>query len=492
MHKIIEANLDNVLRYGFIPSLGEIISGKVRDCHFKKDLMYMIASDRISCFDVILNQCIPYKGQVLNEISRYFFRNISVNNTEKIEHVVKNALPVKNSIDPNLMLVEGCTPIKIELVVRNYLTGSMWRAYKEGRRKFSGMKFKNGLKQNQQLEELFINPTSKAEEGHDEEINEKQCLEIISKQFNLKKDEAGELYEKIKKQSIAIFQSGMQLASSGKLLLVDTKYEFGMTKDGRLVLIDEIHTPDSSRYWLKKDYEKGKPEEWSKEFVRQYLISQGFMGDGKIPDLSKEVIIETSKRYIDIYERLVGKFEFNEYPIQQRLIHNLKKTGHTKGMLAVIIMGSFNDISHCCSLKTELKKYDIPVEMRVASAHRTPAYVEKLINYYNKSIEPLVMIGVAGGTDALSGALAARSNNLVISCPPYSSSPKEVKKALEMCLGNPKGSSNVLTPKRENVAKATAQHFSQYDSKLSEKLVKEVKDKEKDILEKDKFVKEED
>lgn len=465
MLKKIEENLNNVLKHAYIPELGELKSGKVRDCHFKDGVMYMIASDRISCFDVILNQCIPYKGQVLNETSRYFFRMLSINNPEKVEHVVKNALPVKNSLDPNIMLVEECTPIKIEMVVRGYITGSMCRAYEEGKRTFSGINFKDGLKKNQQLEEVFINPTSKAETGHDEEIDEKQCTKIIAKQFNLKKEEAEEIYEKIKKQAVSVFERGSSLASNGGLILVDTKYEFGITKDNKLVLIDELHTPDSSRYWMKEDYKKGVPEEWSKEFVRQYLLSQGFKGDGKIPDLTKEVIIETSRRYIEIYERLAGRaFEFHDFPIQQRLVHNLKKTGHIKGSLAVIIMGSKSDMKHCKAIEQELQKYSIPVEMKVASAHRTPSLVEKIVNEYNKSIESLVLVSVAGGTDALSGVLGSLSTNLVISCPPYKKDPKENAWITNQYLGNPKGSACALIPRRENVAKATAHYLTAFQN----------------------------
>ena len=491
MYKKIKENIDNVLKYAYIPELGEIKSGKVRDCHFKDDLMYMIASDRISCFDVILNQCIPYKGQVLNETSRYFFNMLPAYNKESMDHVVKNVSLDKNPIDPNVMLVENCTTVKIEMVVRQYLTGSMWRDYEKGKRVFSGVKFKDGLKKNQELENLFINPTSKADVGHDEEIDEKQCREIISKQFDIKKEQAEELYGKMKKQALSIFEGGMYFADMGDLLLVDTKYEFGMTKDKRLVLIDEVHTPDSSRYWLKKDYDKGNPEEWSKEFVRQYLINKGFKGEGKIPDLPKEVIIETSRRYIELYERLTSKaFEFDEKPIQQRLINNLKRTSDIKGLFAALIMGSKSDIGHCYQIRNDLKiYYGIPAEFRVASAHRTPAYVEEIANHYNRSIEPLVIISVAGGTDALSGALAARSKNLVISCPPYRDSPKEIRKSLEICLGNPEGSSNALITRRENVAKAVAQHFSSHDNNISEKLLKEIKDKESRVLKEDKSVK---
>lgn len=456
MQKKIEENLNNILQHAYIPELGDLKSGKVRDCHFKDDVMYMVSSDRISCFDVILNQCIPYKGQVLNETSRYFFRNLPTG----VNHVVKNALPVENPIDPNLMLVEKCDPIRIELVVRNYLTGSMWRDYEKGKRTFSGIKFKDGLKQYQQLEELFINPTSKAEKGHDEEVDEKKCVDIISKQLKINEEEAHELYFEMKKQATAVFERGIEVASRGDLVLVDTKYEFGMTKDKKLVLIDEVHTPDSSRYWMKEDYKKGKHEEWSKEFVRQHLLSKGFKGDGAVPNLTKDVIIETSKRYIDIYERLVGrKFEFIDFPIQQRLVHNLKKIGHIKGGLAVIVIGSSSDIKHCKAIEKELEKYDIPVELKVASVHRSPSLVEKLVEKYNKSIEPLVLVSVAGGTDALSGTLGSLSKHLVLSCPPYKKSPKENLWILPQYVGNPKGSACALVPLRENVAKAVAQYF---------------------------------
>lgn len=460
MHKKIEENINNVLRHAYIPELGEMYSGKVRDIYRLEDKLLMITSDRVSCFDRILNQCIPYKGKVLNEMSRYFFRMISVNAPMEVKHATLNALPIENLIHPNAILAEYVTPIKLEMVVRGYRSGSFDRAYAKGKRRFFENKLRNGIKKYEKLDSPIITPSTKAEAGHDVELkNRKQAISIIAKDFKFSFEEAENIYQKMENISHFLFERGTMLAKQGGLILVDTKYEFGL-KGKELFLIDEINTPDSSRYWMVEDYKKGKPAEWSKEFVRQYLLNLGFSGEGEIPDLTEEVIIETSKRYINIYERIVGNFEFYDEPIEKNLVRSLKNKGYIEGMLAVIIMGSENDMPHVGYLEAELKKQGITSKRYTASVHRKPSLVEKIVNELNKSIEPLVIISVAGGTDALSGTLGSLSKNPVISCPPYDKSPKENLWMINQYIGNPRGSSCALVPRRENAVKAVLQYFN--------------------------------
>ena len=255
----------------------------------------MVASDRISAFDVILPKGIPYKGQVLNQIAAKF-----LDATADIVPNWKLATP-----DPMVTIGVRCEPFKVEMVIRGYLTGSAWRAYKSGERNLCGIQLPEGMKENQKFPTPIITPTTKADEGHDENISKE---EIIAQGLVSKSD-----YEQLEKYTQALFLRGTEIAAEKGLILVDTKYEFGK-KDGKIILIDEIHTPDSSRYFYAEGYEerfvKGEEQrQLSKEFVRQWLIQNGFQGKTgqKIPEMTEEYCNSVAERYIELYEHIVGE-----------------------------------------------------------------------------------------------------------------------------------------------------------------------------------------
>ena len=296
---------------------GEKKSGKVRDFYTKDDKIILITSDRISAFDVILNQGIPYKGQALNQTSEFWF-----NTTKKImkNHIV--AVP-----DPNVMIAQQCKPEQIEVVIRGYITGSAWRRYKHLKENnepliISGVEFPDNLQKDEKLPEPVFTPTTKATEGHDEEISQKEIVAqgIVSK----------EILDQITEAAFKIYNEGVRLVKNQGGILVDTKYEFGLTPEGELVLIDEVHTADSSRYWLSDQYdeqfEKGENQKGlDKEYVRNWLRENGFMGNGVIPDLPEEVVIQASLNVIKSYELITGQIfqPAIKYATNARLQQNL-------------------------------------------------------------------------------------------------------------------------------------------------------------------------
>ena len=278
------------------PGQNGVYHGKVRDVYnINDELLVMVASDRISAFDVILPKGIPYKGQVLNQIAAKF-----LDATADIVPNWKIATP-----DPMVTIGVRCEPFKVEMVIRGYLTGSAWRAYKSGERNLCGIQLPEGMKENQKFPTPIITPTTKADEGHDENISKE---EIIAQGLVSKSD-----YEQLEKYTQALFLRGTEIAAEKGLILVDTKYEFGK-KDGKIILIDEIHTPDSSRYFYAEGYEerfvKGEEQrQLSKEFVRQWLIQNGFQGKTgqKIPEMTEEYCNSVAERYIELYEHIVGE-----------------------------------------------------------------------------------------------------------------------------------------------------------------------------------------
>ncbi|MBO7256446.1 MAG: phosphoribosylaminoimidazolesuccinocarboxamide synthase [Bacteroidales bacterium] len=291
--------------FSFKKQTGKYI-GKVRDVYTIDDrFIVMIATDRISAFDVVLPKGITYKGQVLNQIASMF-----LDSTEDIVPNWKIASP-----DPMVTVGYKCQGLPVEMIVRGYLTGSAWRAYKNGAREICGVRIPDGMKENQKFETPIITPTTKAEIGaHDEDISKE---EIISRGLVSAED-----YEKLEKYTLALFQRGTEIAAKRGLILVDTKYEFGK-RDGEIYLIDEIHTPDSSRYFYAESYQErfdnGEPQkQLSKEFVREWLMENGFSGqpDQKVPFMDDERVNIISQRYIELYENITGeKFvpaEYNE------------------------------------------------------------------------------------------------------------------------------------------------------------------------------------
>ena len=273
-----------------------VYHGKVRDVYsICNDILVMVATDRISAFDVILPKGIPSKGQVLNQIAASF-----LDATADIVPNWKLATP-----DPMVTVGKKCEGFAVEMIIRGYLTGSAWRAYKEGCREICGVKLPDGMRENERFPEPIITPTTKAAEGHDEDISRE---EIIAKGIVSKED-----YDQVEKYTRALFARGTEIAASKGLILVDTKYEFGKA-DGKVILMDEIHTPDSSRYFYADGYqekfEKGEPQkQLSKEFVRQWLIENGFMGKKgqQVPEMTDEYCETVSQRYIELYEDITGK-----------------------------------------------------------------------------------------------------------------------------------------------------------------------------------------
>lgn len=281
--------------------------GKVRDVYDINDkYLVMVVSDRISAFDVVLPEGIPFKGQVLNRIAAKF-----LDATKDILPNWKVAVP-----DPNVTVGYKCEPFKVEMVIRGYLAGHAWREYKAGKRTLCGVELPEGMVENQKFPHPIITPTSKASEGHDEDISKE---DVISMGIATREE-----YEQLEKYTQALFQRGTEIAAKQGLILVDTKYEFGK-KDGVIYLMDEIHTPDSSRYFYAEGYEerlaKGEHQkQLSKEFVREWLMSNGFQGQEgqKVPDMTPEVVNGITNRYIELYEKIVGeKFDREEYSEEQ-------------------------------------------------------------------------------------------------------------------------------------------------------------------------------
>jgi phosphoribosylaminoimidazole-succinocarboxamide synthase len=299
------------------PGQKSVYKGKVRDVYNIDDkYLLMVVSDRISAFDVVLPRGIPYKGQVLNQIAAKF-----LDATSDIVPNWKIATP-----DPTVTIGHICKPYPLEMIVRAYLTGSSWRTYKSGSRKICGIRLPEGMKEHEKFPVPIITPTTKAEQGrHDEDISKEEIL----KSGLVQEDE----YALIEKYTMDVFMRGSEIAAQHGLILVDTKYEFG-SKDGKIMLIDEINTPDSSRYFYADEYQerfdKGLPQkQLSKEFVREWLMENGFQGQPgqKVPEMSDEFVNQVSGRYIELYENITGeKFEKTDISdVRSRIEKNCKK-----------------------------------------------------------------------------------------------------------------------------------------------------------------------
>ena len=279
------------------PNQSNLYKGKVRDVYtINEDKLIMIATDRISAFDFVLPKGIPFKGQVLNQIASTFLKATN--------DIVPNWLEA--TPDPSVSVGKRCEPFKVEMVIRGYLTGHAWREYRDGKRTICGVTMPDGMKENDRFPAPLITPTTKAEVGHDEDISRE---EILAQGIVTEED-----YVQLENYTIALFERGTKMAAERGLILVDTKYEFGKDSEGVITLIDEIHTPDSSRYFYKDGYQESqdkgeKQKQLSKEFVRQWLIENGFQGkDGQeIPFMSEEFVVSVSERYIELFEHITGE-----------------------------------------------------------------------------------------------------------------------------------------------------------------------------------------
>ncbi len=313
----ILAQLPFCLESTDFPALGDKYEGKVRDNYTKDGKRIIIVSDRLSAFDKIITK-IPFKGQVLNQMAQFWF--------EKTKDIVGNH--VIEFPDPNVVVAKECRALPVEMVVRGYLTGvtttSVWYHYEKGGRNFCGNDLPDDMKKDQKFDEPILTPSTKAEKfGHDESVSKEEVLkrtDITEEQFDYMADVAMKLYKR-----------GVEVAGKQGIILVDTKYEFGMDDKGDIVLIDEIHTPDSSRFWYADEYEKRfenreTQKKIDKEYLREWLAEKGFLGEGDIPEVPDDIKAETARRYIEAYELITGE-EFQALPgnVYERIEQNLSK-----------------------------------------------------------------------------------------------------------------------------------------------------------------------
>jgi len=308
---IIKKQLSNTLNEVKFDLSGEFYKGKVRDNYFNEDTITMITSDRVSAFDHVLGT-IPFKGQILTEIAHFWF--------DKTKDIIPNH--IISHPDPQVLITKRAKTLPVEVIVRQYITGSLWREYSKGVNGQYGFNLPDNLKENQKFDVPILTPTTKAEYGmHDEPISREEIIDkLVDK----------EIYEKAEKCALDLFKAGQDWASKRGLILVDTKYEFGMYNN-ELIVIDEIHTPDSSRFWLAENYEElykaGKKQIMlDKENIRQWLIGKGFSGEGTPPELEDEIRILLSEKYMELYEKLIGKkFVPSVGDVKTRIQNNLIK-----------------------------------------------------------------------------------------------------------------------------------------------------------------------
>jgi len=311
LNQALQQPLDSV----DLPFLGQRTRGKVRDIYRHDDRLILITTDRLSAFDHILG-LVPYKGQVLNQLSAFWF--------EQTRDIIGNHLIA--TPDPNVTVAKTCQPLLVEVVVRGYISGvtktALWYQYSQGRRTIYGIDFPDGLRKNDPLPEPIITPTTKASDGgHDERITNAQVTEMGLVD--------PERWARISEAAIAVFERGQAIAREAALILVDTKYEFGLTSGGEVVLIDEVHTPDSSRFWIADTYDERRaagqePENFDKEFVRLHYAAKGYRGDGPPFPLPDDLALQAATRYIRTYELLTGRdFEPGEAPAAARIERNL-------------------------------------------------------------------------------------------------------------------------------------------------------------------------
>lgn len=400
------AVLKTINLFGF----GKKYQGKVRDYYLWDNKRILITTDRISAFDRILGY-ILYKGQVLNQLSAFWF--------EKTKDIIPHHMI--SVPDPNVMIVKNCQPYPIEVVVRGYITGvtktSLWYNYSQEKREIYGLKFPDGLRKNQKLPQSIITPTTRGTgpAGHDEAISGK---EIVKRKIVLQG-----IYQQMERAALTLFERGTKICAKAGLILVDTKYEFGDCH-GRLTLIDEIHTPDSSRFWIAKTYQEKlsrglEPENFDKEFFRLWYVKHGYHGNGTPPQMPDYFRKKVSQRYQQLYEKITGeKFKSERGNIQKRIEKNLSFFLDQ----VVIIAGSPKDRKFVRKIEQFLSIKKLRFRSFYASAHKQPKEVLEIIDHYSQLNKKIVFITVAGRSNALSGFVAANCQFPVIACPPLKDS----------------------------------------------------------------------
>ncbi len=414
---IISNALPHALDRVDVPGLGARHEGKVRDMYVVGDHRVLVTTDRVSAFDRVLGT-IPFKGQVLTQLSAWWFEHLA----DVVGHHMVDV------VDPNVMITREAAPLPVEVIVRGYITGStstsLWTLYEQGVERPYGLDLPAGLRKNDRLPAPVITPTTKAAKGqHDERLTADEVVErgLVEPA----------LWREVCAAAIAIFERGQRIAERAGLILVDTKYEFGLI-DGRLCLIDEVHTPDSSRYWVAESYaaalaEGRAPQQFDKEHLRLWLKARGYGGDGPPPALTDAIRAEVAQRYITLFEKLTGqRFAYGAQPARARVEHAL--ADGIDGMLDAdrplvpIIMGSASDRPHGEAIAGALAELGIDSEIRVASAHKVAARCLEILGEYERDPRPKVYVTIAGRSNALSGLVDGHVAAPVIACPPTSSS----------------------------------------------------------------------
>ena len=471
------------------PQLSKIHSGKVRESYRIDDSTRMIlVTDRISCFDKILETPVPGKGAILNGIANFWF--------EQTRSICENHFI--EQIHPNISLYRETRPVRVEMIVRAYLTGSAWREYEKGKRTFSGVALPDGMKKNQKLAFPILTPTTK--EKSDREITP---AEIVETGLATEKT-----YKTMAEIALRLFEFGTGKLFDRGIILVDTKYEFGLS-EGEVVLIDEIHTPDSSRFWSVEEYRRnqGKIESIDKEFVRSWLMNDR-IGHELPSVLPAEVVAETTKRYGEIFSLITGHVP----PFHREVEGGGPQGGHRRpdgALLAdppssdevhssiyealcrkklikdgyvAIIMGSKNDLPHAKKIAGIIEKFDIMTEFRVVSAHKNGERIPEIASEYNNSIEPGAIIAVAGRSNGLGGALAANLNIPLFNCPPFQDKNDlilNINSSLMMPSNTP--AATVIDPESAALAALRSLNLPRLRRKFSE----EIKLMKEDLLQSD-------
>lgn len=392
--------MTEALRVFSSPQLHKVHSGKVRESFtIDSDRRMIVATDRVSAFDKVYKNTLPGKGAILTGISNAWFL--------KTQDIIPNHF--LEAINPNISIVRHAEPLRVEVIVRKYLTGSAWRAYAKGERTVCGVPLPDGMTKNQPFPQPIITPTTK--EASDRPITRD---DVIAGGLVPQK-----IWEQIEEVAVALFNFGTELCASKGLILVDTKYEFGLI-NGKLALIDEVHTPDSSRFWLTGAYDRDPASEhWmDKEYIRQWLLAST-ENPTDLDELPEQLVQEAMQRYRQVYEWLVGETPPPVEGAQQRMVADLVKGGWIKDGYVAVVCASKRDLDHALEIKKHLDGYGVMVDIRCVSAHKNGEDAVALCQEYNEAIEPGAVIAIAGRSNGLGGALSANLAVPVINCPPY-------------------------------------------------------------------------